>query len=215
MNAFKVVRDFEYEVCTYTGAPFAVAVNSCTNALFLCLHWYGRRYKYSNLKVEIPKLTYVSVPQQIIHAGFMPTFRDEDWQGMYQLKPFPIWDAARRFTSKMYVGPMYDNGGPDKDLFMCTSHHWSKPLGIQQGGMILHNNREIDSWFRRMRFDGRTEGIHPKEDKINEAGFHMYMSPEIAAEGLVRLSHLKKDNLDLPRDDYPDLSTIFSWSIVK
>jgi hypothetical protein len=32
------------------------------------------------------------------------------------------------------------------------------------------------------------------------------MSPEIAAEGLVRLMHLPKHNPDLPNDDYPDLS---------
>jgi hypothetical protein len=39
-------------------------------------------------------------------------------------------------------------------------------------------------------------------------GWHMYMSPEIAAEGLVRLMHLPKHNPDLPNDDYPDLSKI-------
>src|SRR5580765_2817174 len=108
MNAFNIVRDFEAAICRYTGAPYAVAVNSCTNALFLCLWQYGRSYKGQGLRLEIPKRTYVSVPMQIIHAGFKPVFRDEDWKGMYQIKSLPVWDAARRFTSKMYVAPMYE-----------------------------------------------------------------------------------------------------------
>ena len=36
-NPYKIVKMFEEEVCEYTGAPFAVAVDSCTNALFLSL----------------------------------------------------------------------------------------------------------------------------------------------------------------------------------
>jgi len=38
-NPFKIVSDFEETVADYTGAPYAVAVDSCTNALFLCLKY--------------------------------------------------------------------------------------------------------------------------------------------------------------------------------
>jgi len=206
MNAFKIVKDFEQAVCEYTGAPFCVAVNSCTNALFLCLKFYARRY--GGTAVLLPKKTYLSVPMQVMHVGGKPMFEDLEWSGMYQLKPLPIYDSARRFTSKMYVHPMYNNGGPDRPLFICLSFHWAKTLGIQQGGAILHNSRVDDDWFRRMRFDGRTEGVAPKDDNIREIGYHCYMSPEIAAEGLVRLMHLPKVNEDLPNDDYPDLSQL-------
>ncbi len=146
-------------------------------------------------EVEIPKLTYVSVPMSILHAGGKVKFRDEDWKGEYQLKPYPIWDAARRFTSGMYSGG-----------YECLSFHWSKILGIQQGGAILHDDKDADKWFRKARFDGRTEGVPPKEDKFDTLGYHCYMSPEIAAEGLVRLCHLPLHNADLPNSDYPDLS---------
>ena len=61
-NPYKVVKMFEEEVAHYTGAPYAVSVNSCTNALFLCC-------KYLEVKgVTIPKRTYLSVPQSIIQA---------------------------------------------------------------------------------------------------------------------------------------------------
>lgn len=190
MNAFQVVRDFEKAVADYTGAPYCVSVNSCTMALLLAC-------KYLNVhEVEIPKFTYVSVPMSIMHAGGVVRFRDEDWEGQYDLRPYPIWDAARRFTSGMFISGQY----------MCVSFHWSKILGIQQGGAILHDDPDADRWFRKCRFDGRTEGAPPKEDTFDTLGYHCYLSPELAALGLVRLSFLPKHNADLPNSDYPDLS---------
>ena len=50
--------------------------------------------------------------------------------------------------------------------------------------------------------------MRPKDDDVKALGWHMYMSPEIAAEGLVRLHHLPWENKDLPNDDYPDLSKL-------
>ncbi len=214
-NAFSIVKDFEEALCEYTGAPYAVAVNSCTNALFLTLAYYKycmmRNYDgtlkhdiYNSVStVEIPKHTYVSVPMQIKHAGFNVSFRDENWMGMYQLKPFEVWDAARRFYACMYGNNAYINSA-----FICVSFHWNKILGVQQGGAILHKNPLFDEWARKARFDGRTEGVAPCDDNFDILGYHMYMSPEIAAEGLVRLIHLPKFNNDLPNDDYPDLSKI-------
>jgi len=198
-RAFQVVREFEAAVGDYTGAPFVVAVNSCTNALFLSLMFYKQLHPHIK-NIRIPKRTYVSVPMQIRIAGLKVEFEDREWSGAYQLSPFPVWDSARRFTSNMY----FQTGG-----MVCTSHHWNKILGIQQGGCILHNNYDADAWLRRARFDGRTEGVSPKEDRFTQLGWHMYMSPEIAAEGLVRLSHLPKHNPDMPMDDYPDLSENF------
>jgi len=190
-HPFKVVHDFETALCQYTGARYAVAVNSCTMALLLACAYL--RVK----EVTIPKRTYVSVPMSIIHAGGTVRFEDEEWVGQYQLKPYPVWDAARRFTSNMYMPHDYQ----------CVSFHWNKILGIQQGGAILHDDWVADKWFRRARFDGITEGVAPKDDNPM-LGWHCYMSPEVAAAGLVRLHHLPKRNADMPNDDYPDLSQI-------
>jgi dTDP-4-amino-4,6-dideoxygalactose transaminase len=35
-NPYKIVKMFEEEIADYTGAPYAISVDSCTNALFLC-----------------------------------------------------------------------------------------------------------------------------------------------------------------------------------
>lgn len=223
MNPHQVTKDFERALCEYTGATFAVATTSCTMAIQLAVAWHlgepgmiskgirGLLQHREIRNIEIPKHTYISVPQSIIHAGGWPTFRDEEWKGMYQLKPLPVWDSARWFTSGMYEGmPMVDGRfwGPESFArhMLCVSFHWSKTLGIQQGGAILHDNADADAWLRRARFDGRTEGVPPKLDTFKQIGWHCYMSPEVAAEGLMRLSLLPKHNEPLPNDDYPDLS---------
>ena len=206
-NAFEIVKDFEQAVAQYTGAPYCVAVNSCTNALFLCLKWQQMQEPDDTQHITIPRKTYISVPMQILHAGYLVDFNDEPWRGEYRLEPFDIWDSAKKFTSNMW----YENGKLPTCFdvmgyrYKCLSFHWNKILGIQQGGAILTNNPHFDKWARRARFDGRTEGVKPKDDNPI-MGWHMYMSPEIAAEGLVRLMHLPKNNPDLPPDDYPDLS---------
>lgn len=197
IDAFAVVRQFEKALCDYTGAPYAVTVTSCTKAIQLACEYVGVK------EVSIPKFTYVSVPQAIRRAGGTVRFDDRQWRGAYSLDPYPIDDSARRFTSDMYVGG-----------FTCVSFHWSKILGCQQGGAILHNDRDADEWLRRRRFDGRKEGVRPKDDSFNMIADHCYLSPEIAALGLVRLSHLPMHNDDLPNDAYPDLSQ-FDWNAMK
>lgn len=198
MNAHEVTRQFEAAVGEYTGAPFVVATTSCTQAILMALAWF-RHSGYPNLGfVTMPKFSYLGVPASILNAGFRPIFTDEDWQGEYRLRPFPLWDSARRFTSGMYR--------PGQT--QCTSHHWSKILGLSQGGCILHDNPEADAWLRRARFDGRTEGVDAKVDQVQFPNWHAYLSPEVAAHGLMKLSLLPKHNADLPRSDYPDLSLI-------
>jgi dTDP-4-amino-4,6-dideoxygalactose transaminase len=223
MNPHQVTKDFERALCEYTGAPYCVAVNSCTMALLLAAAWHlqkiGRTPEATCQEwddrpyVEIPKRTYVSVPMSIIHAGGRPAFRDEEWLGMYQLKPLPVWDSARWLSSRIYDGYSPNDGsfahwGRGPGQMVCISFHWTKTLGIQQGGAILHDDYEADAWLRRARFDGRTEGVPPNMDRFDQIGWHCYMSPEVAAEGLVRLSFLPKHNKPLPNDDYPDLSQL-------
>ena len=136
----------------------------------------------------------------IIHAGGTVKFDDREWFGNYQLEPYPIWDSARHLTSLMYGLPF------GKGQMICVSFHWSKTLAIGQGGAILHDDPQADVFFRQARFDGRTEGVAPKDDNFTMIGWHAYMSPRDAAEGLSRLALLPKDNTPLPHDDYPDLS---------
>ena len=233
-DPYRVVRDFEKALCDYTGARFAVTTTSCTSAILLAVAWHLRDINtwlslteqkvakelpegfsdfHFRMKITIPKRTYISVPMSIIHAGGCPVFRDATWCGAYQLEPFPVWDCARRFTSNMFnditAGEIKWRDKPYKmGKMQCVSFHWSKILGLGQGGAILHDSPEADRWLRRARFDGRAEGVPPKLDGFHMIGWHCYMAPETAAHGLMRLSLLPEHNDDLPNDDYPDLSAM-------
>ena len=93
MHPFDAVRNFEKALADYSGSKYAVAVESCTAALLLACAY---------MKVEevvIPKRTYPSVPCSVIHAGGRVRFEDLEWEGVYQLKPYPIYDGAKRFLS--------------------------------------------------------------------------------------------------------------------
>lgn len=197
-NPHQVTKDFEAALCKYTGAKYAVAVNSCTMALTLAVAWHVGSAPWGRLPITIPKHTYVSVPQAILHAGARPAFEERSWRGMYRLSPIPVWDCARWFTGGMYF----------PGAFLCVSFHASKTLGLEQGGAILHDNPEADAWFRRARFDGRAEGVAPKDDTGIILGWHCYMNPSTAAQGILKLHSLPRHNDPLPNDDYPDLSTL-------
>lgn len=186
----EVTKQFEAALCEYTGAKYAVTTTSCTMAIFLACEWY----QYSE-SITIPRFTYPSVPMSIIHAGHSVEFEDIEWRGEYQLKPFPIWDSARRFYRGMYR----------EGQVQCLSFHATKILGDTQGGCILHDSGTLDIWLRKMRFDGRTENIPTSVDEF-WLGYHAYMSPDIAARLLMKLYALPDHNDDLPNDDYPDLS---------
>lgn len=189
MNPFSIVRDFERVIAEYTGAPHAVAVDSCTSALFLAC-------KYHNVGlVRIPKRTYPSVPCSIIHAGGNVTFQDRGWRGSYSLYPYPIIDGACRFKRGMYFpGTHY-----------CVSFQARKHLPIGRGGMILTDDAKAADWYRLARFSGRHE-VPLMEDRLAMIGWSCYMTPEQAARGLTLMMNVNNHNEDL-RFDYPDLST--------
>lgn len=189
-NPYKIVQMFEEEVAQYTGAPFAVSVDSCTNALFLAC-------KYYNVKeVTIPKKTYLSVPMSIIHSGGEVIFDDREWSGIYQLKPYPIYDAAKRLTSGMYI--------PGSS--MCLSFHIKKLLSIGKGGMVLTDDYKMVEWLRKARYEGRGE-VNYKDDSIDMLGWNMYMTPQQASHGLALMQNYPDHVDDLGENNgYRDLT---------
>lgn len=193
-NPFKIVKMFEEEIAEYAGSKYAVSVDSCTNALFLCC-------KYLDVKeVTIPCKTYLSVPMSIIHSGAKVVFdknpSTNHWNGIYQLKPYPIYDSAKRLTSNMYI----------KDSFMCLSFHIKKQLPIGKGGMILTDDADAVDWFKKARYEGRSE-VYYKEDNVKMLGWNMYMTPQEASTGLALFQNYPEHNIDLEeKNGYRDLT---------
>lgn len=184
-NPFEIVRMFEETVADYTGAPYAVSTDNCTDALLICCEYLGVE------EVTIPSKTYLSVPQSIMHAGGKVKFKDYLWNGVYQLEPYPIWDAAKRLTSGMYI----------PGSFMCLSFHIKKHLKIGKGGMILTDNKDAVEWLKKARYEGRGP-VKYHEDNIEINGYNAYMSPEQAARGLMLMQNYPEHMPDLPEEPY-------------
>jgi dTDP-4-amino-4,6-dideoxygalactose transaminase len=192
-KAYDVVRTFEQVIAEYAGSKFAVAVESCTAALFLaCV--------YEKVgTVMLPKFTYPSVPCSVIHAGGKVRFTDDTWQGVYKLFPYDITDGALRFKKGMYRGGLH-----------CLSFHSKKLLPIGRGGMILTDDEEAYKWFKLARFDGREEKPL-SEDSIKMIGWNVYLQPEQAARGLQLFDMMKYKELDdikVEDQGYIDLSKL-------
>lgn len=69
------VREFEQELCAYTGAPYAVAVNSCTAALHLVLAAWGTG---AGDEVITTPLTFCATIEAIEYVGATPVLVDID-----------------------------------------------------------------------------------------------------------------------------------------
>lgn len=191
-DSFAVVSKFEQRVAAFAGAKYGVAVATGTWALFLSC-------KLLNVKqVTIPARTFISVPEQVLHAGGTVKFDDAPWSGIYQLWPYPIWDGALRWHRGMYKGGLH-----------CLSFHARKSLPIGEGGMVLTDDLECSEWLRAARYSGRTPPDFDVQ-KVKFAGWQAYMTPEKAARGL-HLMDYTKDEADQVIN-YPDLrqAPIFS-----
>jgi len=184
-NPYKIVKMFEETVADYCGSKYAVSTDNCTDAVMIVC-------QYLNVgEVIIPCRTYLSIPQSIRHAGGTVKFEDIRWKGIYQLKPYPIYDAAKRFTSGMYI----------PESFMCLSFHIKKHLKIGKGGMILTDSEQAAEWFRKARYEGRGEAMY-HEDNIQINGWNAYMSPESAARGLMLMQNYPEHNEDIPEEPF-------------
>lgn len=202
-NPYKIVEIFEEAIADYAGSKYAVAVESCTAAIFLSLMRVKELDGYVG-DVRIPSRTYPSIPCSIIHAGGRVKFWDLKWEGLYKLYPLEIYDGALRFKRGMY-----------QDGYHCLSFHIKKQLPIGRGGMILTDDEDAAKWFKKARFDGRNP-IPLQEDDFTMLGWNCYMQPSDAARGLQLLQALGDRELpDLKVEDqkYPDLSKFSVYAI--
>lgn len=192
-DPWDAVTIFEQKLAKYAGSDYAVCLDSCSNALFLCLKYL----EYNRHLIEIPKNTYASVPMQIIHSGNYIRFVDKTWSGDYFLGNTPIVDGATRFRKNMYI----------QDTYYCVSFHHRKTLKIGRGGVVLTNNKDFVDWCRPMIYDGRHKDVMYDNDQLACIGYHMYMTPEDAAIGILKLDELPDYNNDTGNSNsYTDLS---------
>jgi dTDP-4-amino-4,6-dideoxygalactose transaminase len=192
---FNTIIEFEKEVANFFGAPYAVAVDSCTHGIELSI-----RYLISKETIVptiyCPKRTYLSVPMLANKLGLELHWTDEEWQDLYCCFP-RVFDAAVLWKKDSYIS----------GTFMCLSFQYQKHLSLGRGGMILCDNEADAKMLKKMSYDGRLPDSPWREQDIDTMGYHYYMTPETAQMGLDKL----KDAIETPPrqwvvTDWPDLT---------
>ncbi len=192
-DPWDAVTLFENRLAEYAGSHYAVCVDSCSHGLFLSMKYLG----VTGQVIEFPKHTYSSPPMQAIHAGNNISFKNIKWSGYYYLGHTRIVDAATRFCKDMYIPGTY----------FCVSFHHRKTLKIGKGGVILTNDKDFVDWARPMIYDGRNKYTKYENDVVSCIGYHMYMTPEEAAKGLLLMEDINDVNVDTGSNlTYKDLS---------
>ena len=191
-DPFDVVDMFEREVSKFAGCKYGIAVDNCTDGLFLAL-----KYVDYNGTITIPCRNYCSPPMSIIQAGCKIKFEDIEWSGVYQLKPTNVYDGATRWTEGMFEA---------EDGYQVVSFQIKKRIPIGKGGMILTNDKKAYEWFKMMRYEGRNTDVPYVKDILQGIGYNMYMLPEDAARGLILMNKIPRQNDDTGgSDNYTDL----------
>jgi len=199
-NPYLIVSELEERLSDWCGSPYAVAVDSNSMGIFLCLQYLNFDGRWNKLPVLIPKKTYPSVPNSVIQAKMKVQFIDDNWKGEYELMPLNVWDAALRLKKNMY------HGG-----FQVLSLHIKKHLPVGRGGVILLQDKEAYEWLKRARFDGRNP-VPLLEDNITQLGWNCYLEPSQAARAIQLFEVYRQkypegaDDLKVEEQGYSDLS---------
>ncbi|WEZ05328.1 DegT/DnrJ/EryC1/StrS family aminotransferase [Bacillus subtilis] len=112
------VQQFEKEFAAFVGAKHAVAVNSCTAALFLALKAKGIG---PGDEVITSPLTFSSTSNTIIHTGATPVFADID-QNTLNIDPVNL-EAAVTPRTKAVVPVHFGGQSCDMDAILAIAQN--------------------------------------------------------------------------------------------
>lgn len=188
----QVTGQFEKELAEYVGSKYALAVSSCTAALFISSLW---EKMHGAEEVSIPSMTMALVPMAILQAGLkIDKFNDDvAWVGdRYRIFGTDIIDSAHRLRRNDFEGL-----APQTKL--CYSFYPTKVIGSIDGGAIATNDEEFIKWARSYILYGRNQGKEYKnswEYEIEMLGGKYNYNDVQAAICLEQLRRLDDTNAD-------------------
>ena len=176
------VGDFERAFAELHGARDAVAVNSCTAALHLCLEAFDVG---PGDEVLVPSLTFVATSNAVLYVGATPVFVDIEKEDLPHIS---LTDAAAKITPKTKAAIVMHYGGYLVDLprwrtfadahglmliedaahapaigevgqlsdGAAFSFFTNKNMTTAEGGMVLARDDSVLETMRRMRSHGMT-----------------------------------------------------------
>jgi dTDP-4-amino-4,6-dideoxygalactose transaminase len=203
------VKEFENKICEYTGAKFAVATFSCTDALFLSLKCLGID---NEDEVIVPTFTFASTAHVVAHCGAKPVFVDSDPE-TFQMNTELIEEKINSNTKAII--PVHYGGNPvDMDKVFaiadkynlrviedaahaigaeykgkeigslesnacCFSFYATKNLCTAEGGMILTNDERMANRTRKLTMYGISDSREIWDKRYSKHGHWFYDIEEI------------------------------------
>lgn len=187
---FNTVSFFENKIAEFFGAPYAIAVDSCTHGIELALRLTGAKL------ITVPKRTYLSIPFLAEKLNIDRVWKDENWVDYYYLTSTVI-DAAVLWKPKSYI----------PNTFMGISFQYQKHLSLGRGGILLCDDADDARELKKMSYDGRIPNVPWREQNISSVGYHYYMTPETAQLGLDKLpAAILNEPRQWTVNDWPDLT---------
>jgi UDP-4-amino-4-deoxy-L-arabinose-oxoglutarate aminotransferase len=192
--------EFEHAFSAYTGTRDAIAVNSCTSALFMCLQALDLE---PGSDVMVPALTWPSAIAACLYLGYKPVLVDID---PVTLNISPE-DIKKKLTSKTRaIVPVHFSGLPydihaieeivegtsialiddaahalgtrcdghqvgQYALASCYSFHPIKNITTGEGGMITCNDKNLAEKLRRLRLLGVTRDAWKRYGASNSSEY--------------------------------------------
>ena len=176
-------KALEEAFCRYTGAPYAVAVNSCTAAEHLCLLGY---HIGSGDEVITTPLTFAATANTIMMTGARPVFVDVDPStynidvnrieaavtkrtkaivpvhiGGLPVEMAPLLNLAERYDLRVIEDAAHAAGarwgerkiGNISDA-TCFSFYVTKTIATGEGGMVTTRNADLADRVRMLSLHG-------------------------------------------------------------
>lgn len=207
------VERFEKRLARYCGTKYAVAVNSCTDALFLAL----KALKIGvGDEVLVPSRTFVATPQVIVQAGATPVFYDLDCKAKITEKTKAIIPVHIEGTfganmkklvkeCKKYKVHIIEDAaqalGATQDgkkagsfgIAGCFSFYPAKTLGcFGDGGGLVTNDKKLYEWVKGARNHFSKYVRSGEREFLPEWGFNSRMDNLQAAILNVKFKYYNK-----------------------
>ncbi len=195
---------FEEEFAKYIGAPYCIAVSSCTDAMFLvvqALKHFGKNMD----GVVLPSFTFSATAAVFKNSGIDFEFEDIDretflmkitnklsvpvhFAGLFNKEPKVLFeDSAHRIEKNSFNGNI-----------ACYSFYAIKNITTGEGGMIACKDKKMADWLRKARLHGISSDAWKRYQKkgagriyeVEFPGWKANMTDMQAALGLAQLKKL-------------------------
>lgn len=211
------VQEFEEKFAEYVGAKYAVAVNSATSALFLCMRYLKEIKNANKNRVIAPSLTFSASASTAIHNKLKVVFGDVneidyclDKEKIKDLEKILCIISVHLTGNKSFTKfelPIIEDSAhrilpkTQEDNPVCYSFYATKNMTTGEGGMITTNDEVMANWLRIARLHGcDKDGFKRYKEgsgwkyEIKFCGWKMNMTDIVAAIGIEQLKKLPEMN---------------------